>query len=305
MPLCLTLGSLILATFAGTEVLCAQLTNEEAVLKARGKSAGRVIEKAYGILSAATVFTSCAVAPEGFSTSSCWALTVVVRYDPQAEQFLTSLYRSSDNLEKKLYGIVGLMALNPKSKERFAVEGFPSQLRAQIVRVQNGCVQEPVTFEAALQFALQAGPGFYLCKTLPSIYQTFDVKRDDLLWDHSVTANIQVKILDAETGNPIPEGRLRDTSTNIPGLDVPPPTDSPSAFNIQCLAKTSGTWALLETNSLTSLLVVEAPGYVSAPVQLSDCGLVQLPAEPPYVIQCEARLEREKSQNASLNTKHQ
>lgn len=155
----------------------AKLPNEEAILKAGGKDAQVIIEKARRILWGAEVFATQAVGYTGKSTTSCWALTVIVRHDSKARTFLEKLYADADRPEVKLYAVAGLISLDPTLKPKFAPSNLPSDLCEKSVQAMNGCNVSHERFGTVLLELLEHGASPYLYEKLPSIYETGDVQR--------------------------------------------------------------------------------------------------------------------------------
>lgn len=156
--------------------LRAELPQEELILKKGGPDAAIIIDKARNTLSLARVFASRGVGESGVPTASCWALTVIVRYDPEAKEFFDKLMDSASGYEVKMYAVVGLLELDPTAKARFAkllAGTFPDQP----VHAQFGCMANVSTYGIELYNRLENGTGSYLFEKLPSLYQTVEVER--------------------------------------------------------------------------------------------------------------------------------
>ncbi len=157
----------------------AALPDEEAILKKGGEEAAVVIQKAYEMLGHTETFASRAVSDGGSPTTGCWALTVIVRYDPNALAFLEDVYENVKGPETKLYAAAGLMALDPKQKVKLNPAKLSEKLRAMSVHVMSGCILMQEPFERLLTMLLKDGPKAYLYEKLPSIYRTTDVRIND------------------------------------------------------------------------------------------------------------------------------
>ncbi len=158
-------------------VLQAELPGEEAILKKGGPDAAKLIDKARDILCNTQVFASRAFGEGGSPTDACWALTVIVRYDPEAKWLLNELFESAEFPEQRLYGMAGLIALDPKAKDRFTEEKL-KEFSEERVYTQFGCVGEASTFGIQRHMLLQDNyTGYYLFKNLPSLYSTTTVPR--------------------------------------------------------------------------------------------------------------------------------
>ncbi len=157
--------------------LHAELPSEEVILKKGGPDAAMIIEKARDILATSQVFASRGIGEGGTPTSSCWALTVIVRYDPIAKDFLNLLFDSAEFPEQRLYAIAGLITLDPTNKKRFAPEKI-QPFADQLVYTQFGCTGAASRFgmETILLLTEDTAP-YYLFKKLPSLYSTQSVLR--------------------------------------------------------------------------------------------------------------------------------
>ncbi|WP_395750279.1 hypothetical protein [Prosthecobacter sp.] len=164
-------------TLMALPVLHAELAGEEALLKKGGPDAAKLINKARDILYNTQVFASRGVGEGGTPTDACWALTTLVRYDREAKSFLNDLFEQAEFPEQRLYGMAGLIALDPKEKSRFTEEKL-KQFAEERVCSQFGCVGEASTFGIQRYLLLQDGyTGYYLFKELPSLYSTTTVSR--------------------------------------------------------------------------------------------------------------------------------
>lgn len=154
--------------------------SEVEILKAHNDASKLIIEKAYSVLFNSQVFASRTVGEPGGSTSPCWALTVIVRYDPQAKQRLTDSLALTDQPEQKLYFLAGLLALDPATAKRYPIPAFPAKLRSTAAHTLDGCFYDyGKTFEGCLSSLYAGGTRRYLFDDLPSIYQTIDVSRHE------------------------------------------------------------------------------------------------------------------------------
>ena len=157
-----------------------QKPSEVEILKAHNESSKLIIEKAYSVLFNSQVFASKEVGEPGAFTSSCWALTVIVRYDPEARQRLAKSLALTDQPEQKLYFLAGLVALDPASAKRYAISTFPEKLRSTAAHTLNGCSYDGGTsFEKCLSSLYEGTFRWYLFDDLPSIYLTIDVSRHE------------------------------------------------------------------------------------------------------------------------------
>ena len=166
--------------FCGVSCHSPELPSEEAILKTGGHNAELVIEKAKNILYHTQVFSTTYWDRGGIPSSACWALTVIIRYEPKPKQFLNELYLLSHrygpyNPTAKLYAIAGLIIIDPTMREKFAVKDIPKELRESMVKQQRGCVGKSLTFGAALEELVKAlRPEEYLFDELPPLYTTRD-----------------------------------------------------------------------------------------------------------------------------------
>lgn len=151
--------------------------SEEAILKAGGAEAQQIILKAHDIVETAEVFASRGIGYGGQPTTGCWALTVIVRYDPKATEFLNDVFSLSQRPEPMLYAIAGLIALDENAKKRFSPEVLPKKLLDAQVQEMSGCVGMSVAFRIALHWLLKDGASYYLYEKLPSIYRTVEAER--------------------------------------------------------------------------------------------------------------------------------
>lgn len=164
-------------TLMALPVLHAELAGEEAVLKKGGPDAAKIIDKARDILCNTQVFASRGFGEGGAPTDACWALTVIVRYDPEAKWLLNELFERAEFPEQRLYGMAGLIVLDPKEKSRFTEEKL-KKFADERVYSQFGCVGEASTFGIQRYLLLQDNyMGYYLFKELPSLYSTTTVPR--------------------------------------------------------------------------------------------------------------------------------
>lgn len=154
----------------------ADLPDDEAILNRGGADAEVIIQKAQSILASAQVFASRAIGESGSPTTSCWALTVIVRHDPKAKEFLNDLYRLAETPEQRLYAITGLISVDPTEKRSFSPDRI-SKFAEMTVHTQFGCIGTQSTFGVEAARLLEGGAPSYLFETLPSIYRTIDVVR--------------------------------------------------------------------------------------------------------------------------------
>lgn len=156
-----------------------QRPSEAEILKAKGDGAKIIIEKAYSILFHAQVFASRAIGEAGAPTSTCWALTVIVKHDPEALKRLAESLSHIKQPEQKLYALTAMFAVDPKTAERWPISSFPASQREGLVHTMDGCIYSGASFEDALIEVYHSGARRYLFDELPSIYQTTDVARHE------------------------------------------------------------------------------------------------------------------------------
>lgn len=96
----------------------------------------------------------------------CVALTVLVKYDPEAQSFFEKLYMFSIKPEARLYGMAGLLVLDPEAKKRFLPEHI-AEHGAEKVQFFVGCLGGETTFADKANELLEGGAGNYLLKVLP------------------------------------------------------------------------------------------------------------------------------------------
>lgn len=149
--------------------------SETAILQAGGPGAGLIIAKAHDILSNAQVYAVGGVGVAGSPSSSCWALTVVVRYDPSAKEFLNRLLDNAEP-EGRLYAVAGLLLLEPDQKKRFQTVKFVERSEDRVWTL-FGCSGLLSRFEAQVNDLLEKGAKHLLFEKLPSLYETVDVRR--------------------------------------------------------------------------------------------------------------------------------
>ncbi|WP_395747261.1 hypothetical protein [Prosthecobacter sp.] len=170
---------LLFAVFAALSLpaLGAEPPGEEAVLKKGGAEAAALISKARDILSTAEVFATRVVNEPAVPTSSCWALTVIVRYDPKAREFLNALFESPKAPEQRLYAIAGLVTLDAAEKKRFG----PAEIGAVSsppVQTQFGKMKNTTDLPTATYMLLQQGTPYYFFPQLPPLSSTVNVTRE-------------------------------------------------------------------------------------------------------------------------------
>lgn len=156
--------------------LRAEPPSEEAVLKKGGPDASALINKARDILSTSEVFATRVAGEPPVATSSCWALTVIVRYDPKAKEFLNSLFDAPKFPEQRLYAIAGLVTLDPAEKKRFASEEI-SKFATEPVQTQFGKTSTSTDLVTAAYMLIQQGTPYYLFPQLPPLSSTSPVTR--------------------------------------------------------------------------------------------------------------------------------
>ncbi len=148
---------------------------EVEMLEGTVDQAAEVIEKAYDMLEATTVFASAYVGDAASPTRGCWALTVIVRYDPTAKEYLTKLAKTGKTPASRLYAIAGLMALDNANRERFSKLGTGRGAGDTAVEHMIGCIFSKTTFAEAVSELVKHGPGLYLFDQLPSVLETWDL----------------------------------------------------------------------------------------------------------------------------------
>jgi hypothetical protein len=156
-----------------------QRPTETAILEKQGDGARIIIDKAYSILSHARLLATCNVG-DGATPEACWALTIVVKHDKQALAQLTELLMSLEEPVPKLYVLAAMMAVDPKTAERWPISNFPAKLREAPVQSMRDCNIGFCTFEEALPGVYEFGSALYILKELPSIYQTTDIAPREL-----------------------------------------------------------------------------------------------------------------------------
>lgn len=170
----IALGLFVLPAFSQFPV---QRPTETEILQAKGVAAKVIIEKAYSILSQAQVFASRAIGDGAEPTSSCWAMTVIVKHDPEALPRLTRSLSFMEVPEQKLYALAAMFSVDPKTAERWPLSSFPAAYRERPVHTMDGCIYSRTTFEGALEEIYRSGTRSYLFDDLPPIYRTTDVAR--------------------------------------------------------------------------------------------------------------------------------
>ena len=172
----IVLGLISSLSFAQLPV---QRPSETEILKAKGDGAKIIIEKAYSTLFHTQVFASRAIGEAGAPTSACWALTVIVKHDPEALKRLTESLGYIEQPEQKLYVLTAMFAVDPKTSERWPISSFPAALRERLVHTMDGCIYSGASFEDALAEVYHSGARRYIFDDLPTIYQTTDVTRHE------------------------------------------------------------------------------------------------------------------------------
>lgn len=172
-PLFITLISFALSLGG---MVRAELPNEESLLKRGGPDAESIILKAHGILTSAQVLASRAVGAAGVPTSNCWALTVIVKHDPEARKFLNALFQNATTPEQRLYAIAGLVSLDKAEGAKFAPDRI-SKIADQAVHTEFGCIFSESTFGIEAANLINGGASHYLFDQLPSLYETVESSR--------------------------------------------------------------------------------------------------------------------------------
>ena len=151
----------------------AQFPDEEALLKAGGDVADKIIYKARAVLATQQVLASKAVGFGGQPSSGCWALSVVVRFDKEAKEILEAIYQSCNEPATRLYAIAGLTIVDPDSKTRFTSEKLGSAAHQKVEYI-DGCEGSTVSFGDAAKSLILYGSKGYIYDKLPSLYDTVD-----------------------------------------------------------------------------------------------------------------------------------
>src|SRR6478609_5331392 len=113
---------------------------EQQILDTGGPESRRVIEKAYEQLASAHMFEFTDVG-EGTPSASCWALTVIIRYDrEEATERFTNIFTHSDKPFLRLYALLGLHLLNPKNPD-WLPTSQPKQFLEQRIWQAGGCMR--------------------------------------------------------------------------------------------------------------------------------------------------------------------
>ncbi|HEY1084384.1 MAG TPA: hypothetical protein VGE29_19105 [Prosthecobacter sp.] len=154
-----TATAIVLALFVlpAFSQLPVQPPAEAEILRAKGEAAKIIIEKAYSILSHARVFASRAIGDDRVPTSSCWAMTVIVKHDPEALRRLTESLSYLERPEPKLYALAAMFSVDPKTAERWPLSSFPEAYRERPVHTMDGCNYSETTFESALEEIYRPG----------------------------------------------------------------------------------------------------------------------------------------------------
>lgn len=168
---------IICAALSGFCSVQGELPSEEAILKTGGEDASFIIDKARSLLVSAEVFASGAVGYGGTPTDTCWALSVVVRFDPKGKEFLTSLYARPSSAVAKLYAAAGLLSLAPGDRKLFNDSLRAAGQREIVIQRMDGCIETRESFGVALSSLLESGPSPYVYPKLPSIYRTTEVRK--------------------------------------------------------------------------------------------------------------------------------
>lgn len=172
MPSSVTLLAAVMVSLAA---LGAQPSDEEISLRGGGKDADLIIAKARDVLSNAQVYAVGGIGVAGSPSVGCWALTVVVRYDRSAKDFLNRMLECAEP-EGRLYAVAGLLLVEPKQRARFQTAKFVERSEDR-VWTQFGCSSLSSRFETEVNRLLEGGAKHLLFETLPSIYETVDVRR--------------------------------------------------------------------------------------------------------------------------------
>jgi hypothetical protein len=165
----------ILTVFWG-QTAWAEFPDEENRLKRGGADAEMIIRKARSILASVQVLASRGIGESGTPTSACWALTVIVRYDPKAKEFLNELFQYAETTEQRLYASAGLASMDKPEAVKLAQDRI-TKFADDVVHTQFGCVASQSTFGLEAARITDGGASYYLFEKLPSIYRTTDVKR--------------------------------------------------------------------------------------------------------------------------------
>lgn len=87
--------------------------SDQAALDSGGSGAQQVVQSAYLYLASTWIF-ELPYNVVGKNSASCWALTVLVRYDKeQASKRLAEAFDTSDNVYLKIYALIGLHLITP------------------------------------------------------------------------------------------------------------------------------------------------------------------------------------------------
>lgn len=124
----IALGLFVFPAFSQFPV---QRPTETEILQAKGVAAKVIIEKAYSILFQAQVFASRAIGDGAAPTSSCWAMTVIVKHDPEALPRLTRSLSFMEVPEPKLYALAAMFSVDPKTAERWPLSSFPQPIGSE------------------------------------------------------------------------------------------------------------------------------------------------------------------------------
>lgn len=157
----------------------AEIATETEILKTGGPWAEVIVSKAHDQLLSAQAFASSYVGAAGQPTSSCWALTVIVLYDPKAQAYFESMLSQKVHPASKLYAAAGLIALDARNKELILKMRFDKAIQESKVYGLDGCSGGEMTFEEHLTTLLEVGPRSYLYRdNLPSLYETIDIRHE-------------------------------------------------------------------------------------------------------------------------------
>ena len=152
---------------------CRSLPGESRALSSGGREAQLILEKARDTLANQRVFAARRVGYGAQPTSGCWALTVLVKYDPNAKTTLTEIARFTTHPAVKLYALAGLMALDPAHDPDLKSLGIPASAHRR-VECLDGCDGEVLPLSRAAARLRQSNPSNYIYETLPPLLATTD-----------------------------------------------------------------------------------------------------------------------------------
>ena len=129
-----------------------------------GEAAARVA-MARDVLSEIRQFSSSEIGESGRPSPGSIALTTVVNYNPKAKEFFEMLYMFGDTPASRLYGVAGMLILDPNAKKRFDHDHIKAHSNEE-VEVEIGCIVGRSTFDAIAGDLLKGGGTEYLLKEL-------------------------------------------------------------------------------------------------------------------------------------------